>query len=235
MNKLFFSFTLALSMLIMADTVSQTLDQVLERHFAASGQGQLSKVSTVRLSGKAVQMGMELPYLQIQKRPDLMYMELEIQGTLMKQAFDGKMGWSVEPWISSTPRELTGPELSNLKKMAFIDSELLNWREKGHELELESSGAGGYIILKLSKEEGEVYHYHIDPGSHLLHKMVTSSKYEGHVVEGENIMSDFRDINGIRMPFRIEMRYGGKLLMTNIITKIEFDVMIDEKHFSMPR
>jgi hypothetical protein len=238
MNKLVFSFTLAFLMLIIPNTVAQTLDHVLERHFSASGQEQLSRISTVRLSGKAVQMGMELPYMQIQKRPNLMYMELEIQGTTMKQAFDGKEGWSVEPWMSPAPRELIGPELGNLKRMADIDSELVNWQEKGHELELagiEPSDAGGYFKLRLSKEGGEVYHYYIDTGSYLLHKMVTSSNFEGNVVDGETIMSDFRDVNGISVPFRVEMRYGGRILMTNIITKVEFDVMIDEDFFSMPR
>jgi hypothetical protein len=239
MNKAVFYFITITGILLMSlqSSAGQTLDQLLERHFRASGQERLSKVSTVITSGKAVQLDMEVPFKQIQKRPNMMYLELDIHGSKMIQAFNGVQGWSVEPWVTNQPRILAGPELSNLEEMASIDSDLFNWREKGHELEYigrEPSGDGEFFILRLIREQGEINLFFIDAGSYLIHKMVTSSNYGGTEVKGETIMTDYREIDGILVPFMIEMRMGGETLMTNIVEKIEYDALIEEKYFFPP-
>ncbi len=216
---------------------TQSLDHILTRHFEASGQERFSKVTTVRSTGKALQMGMELPFIQIQKRPDKMYLEIDIQGMKIIQSYDGERGWAVEPWIAPDPRELSGPELLNLGRMASIDSDLVNWKEKGHSLELmgkEPFEGREIYRLELIKDDGESYQFYIDSESYMVKRMVTLTNYEGNVVEGETILSDYRNIDGIRVPFKIESRIGGKTMMTNLIEKVEFDVVIEEGVFSRP-
>ncbi len=237
MHKLI--FFLAVSSLIAAapNAGAQSLDQVLQRHFDASGQERLSGIRSVRSSGRAVQMGNELPFLQIQKRPGMLYLELDIQGNKMIQAFDGREGWAVEPWSGPDPRRLEGPELNGLKQMARIDSDLVDWQKKGYDLELtgsDSSDGEEYFVLELKKEKGEVYNFFIDSGSYLLHKIVATSGQKGNQVSGETILGDYRAIEGIKVPFKIEMKYGGQTLMTNIIEKVEFDVVIGEDYFTSP-
>jgi hypothetical protein len=237
MHKLI--FLLAVSALIVAipNAGAQSLDQILQRHFDASGQERLSGISSVKSSGKAVQMGNELPFLQIQKRPGMLYLELDIQGNKMIQAFDGREGWVLEPWSGMNPRRLDGPELKGLEQMARIDSDLVDWQGKGYDLELtgtDSSDGGEYFVLELEKEEGEVYNFYIDSGSYLLHKIVTTSGQKGNQISGETILGDYRAIKGIKVPFKIEMKYGGQTLMTNIINKVEFDVVIGEDYFTSP-
>lgn len=236
MHKLF--ILLVVSALVpLVPNSAQSLDQVLQKHFDATGQEMLSGVSSVRSSGKAVQMGTELPFLQIQKRPGMLYLELDIQGNKMIQAYNGRQGWAVEPWMGPDPRRLDGPELNSLRQMARIDSDLVNWQEKGFGLELtglDSSDGREYFVLELKKEEDEVYNFYIDSHSYLLHKIVTTSGQTGNLVSGETILGDYRVINGIRVPFRIEMKFGGRTLMTNIIDKIEFDVVTGEDYFTSP-
>lgn len=237
MNKITILFLFAFFTWITQDSKAQTVDQILQNHFEASGQEKLSNVRSVRSSGKAIQMGTELPFLQVQKRPDQIYLELDIQGDRMIQAYNGREGWSVEPWLGSEPRELKGPELNNLKQMAGVDSDLVGWREKGHELDFvgrESSGSSEYLILELTKEKDEIYRFYIDSGSWLIHKMAMYSGFEGNNVEGETIMSDYRRVGGISLPFRIEIRYGGETLMTNIIDEVEFDGISEENYFTSP-
>jgi len=219
------------------NSTAQTLDQVLSRHLEATGQRQLSRVMTVRSEGKAVQMGMEMPFIQIQKRPDKMYLEIDIQGMKMTQSFNGERGWAVEPWMSNEPRELTGPELKYVRQTANIDSDLVNWQEKGYQLEYMGheplEGRQAYR-LRLQRAEDETYEYYLDSETYLISKMVVQTNYEGNIVEGETILGDYRSIGGISVPFRTEVRYGGQTLMTNVIDKVEFDVAIDDKVFSRP-
>ncbi len=220
-----------------ADTEAQSLERVLALHFEASGQELLNDVTTVRSAGRAVQMGMEMPFIQIQQRPDKMYLEIDVQGMKLIQAFDGKEGWSVEPWISDEPRRISGPELDNLGRMAVIDSDLVDWHEKGYQLSFagkEGSAGEEAFIIELEKEEDIVYRYFIDTDTYLLNKIVTFSDYGGNVVEGETILGRYADIDGIQVPLMTEIRYGGQTQMTNYIDKVEFDVYIDEATFSLP-
>lgn len=237
MKQTILIFVLAAITGLQDNATAQTLDQILARHLEATGQQQLSRVATVRSEGKAVQMGMELPFVQIQKRPDKMYLEIDIQGMKMIQSFNGEKGWAVEPWINSEPRELTGPELRNVRQTANIDSDLVNWQEKGYQLEYTGSepleGRHAYK-LKLLRGEDESYEFYLDSETYLITRMVVQTNYEGNIVEGETLLGDYRRIDGINVPFRTEVRYGGQTLMTNVIDKVEFDVSIDEKVFSRP-
>ncbi len=237
MNKSGISIMLTFLLFIVQYSGAQSVDQIINAHLKASGQDQLNKISTVRSYGKAVQMGMELPFLQIQKRPDKMYLEIDIQGMKMIQAYDGEKGWLIEPWVNPDSRELTGQELYNFGQMASIDSDLVDWDKKNYSLEFigrEKFYDSEVFRLKLIKDDGETYLFYIDVDSYLIKKMVTHSDYEGSIVEGETILSDYRDINGIKVPFMTEVRYGGQTLMTNLIEKVEFDVMIEDRFFSIP-
>lgn len=216
---------------------AQTLDQILENHFKASGQDKLSSVNSVVSSGKAMQMGMELPFMQIQKRPDNMYLEISVEGQKMIQVYNGKNGWALEPWVSPYARELSGPELKNVGLMARIDSDLVNWEEKGDLLEYtgkEIYEGNDMYLLKLTKETGESYQFFIDTETYLISKLVAHTNFGGNIVEGETILGDYRKINGVSVPFRTEVKYDGQTLMTNIIDSVGFDMEIDEHFFSKP-
>ncbi len=234
MIKVVFSILFAFLFSVIQNAEAQSIDNILNEHFKASGQDQLNNINTVRSYGKALQAGNEFPFLQIQKRPDNIYLEIDIQGMKMVQAYDGEKGYAIEPWINPDPRDLTGHELMNLGQMASIDSDLVNWKEKGCKIEYvgrEKYGDGKVFILKLIKYSGEAYQFYIDANSYLIRKIVTHTNYEGSTFEGETVLSDYRNINGIKVPFRTEMKYDGQTLMINIIENVEFDVVIEEKFF----
>jgi outer membrane lipoprotein-sorting protein len=236
MHKLFSFIPTCILLINMQFARTQTLDQVLDNHFRASGQEYLNNVKTVRSSGRALQMDMELPFLQIQKRPDKMYLEIDVQGIKIIQTYNGKEGWIIEPWIDNHPRELTRSELRNIELMAGIDSDLINWKENGYSLELTGKDVFDERVvydLKLVKN-GETYRFLIDSDTWLINKMVTGTNNDGNIVSGETILGDYRKIDGIYVPFRTEVIYGGETLMTNIIDKVEFDMEIDENIFEKP-
>jgi len=218
-------------------TSAQTVEQILNQHFSASGQGALSKITSVRSTGKAIQAGTELPFMQIQERPGKLYLEIEIQGVKMIQAYNGLNGWAIEPWMSSEPRKLTVPEVSNMAEMARIDNDLVNWEENGYSLEFigkEVLDGNDVFRLKLTKTADDTYQFFIDSETYLINKMVNYNDNAGKVAEGETILGDYRKINGIAVPFRTEVKYDGQTLMVNVLDKVEFDIELDESFFSQP-
>jgi hypothetical protein len=217
---------------------SQSLDEILKSHFEAINQEKLLKAKTLVAKGKALQMGVELPFTQIQKRPAKTYLEIEIQDMKLIQAFDGETGWTIEPWTgSSDPRDMGGQELKNIRQQANMDGDLYDWKNKGYELELvgkEELEGSEVFNLKLSKNEGDIYNYYIDAEAFVILKLKSRVNVEGNMIETETILSNYKPVEGIILPHTSEMKFNGQTMMQLVIEKIEIDAKVDDAKFVKP-
>src|SRR4030042_1971514 len=189
-------------------------DEILASYFETLGQKNILKVQTVTMTGKIMQMGMELPFKIIQKRPGKYYFELEMQGSKMQQAIDGETGWMVIPWTGSmVPNDIAGPELKAMKEQADIDGYLWKWKEMGFQLELvgtEDMEGTSVYNLRLTKEDGAVDNYYIDKDNFVLLKLKNKLVIQGSEIEQESLFSNFKQVNGILQPYNLEQRMNGQ-------------------------
>ena len=112
---------------------AQSLDDILKDHFSAIGQDSLLKVNTQRLKGKMVQGGVEIPIIQMAKRPDIMRVQGTFQDLTFVQTYNGKEGWSLNPFTGATdPQPMSEDELKTMKYQADMDGMLWNWKNKGY-------------------------------------------------------------------------------------------------------
>ena len=86
---------MSLAIFTVGPTYAQDLQSILDKHFKAIGQEKVLKVQTQVSTGKILQMGMEIPFKSITKRPGKAYMEMDLQGTKVVTAFDGVKGWAI--------------------------------------------------------------------------------------------------------------------------------------------
>jgi outer membrane lipoprotein-sorting protein len=238
MKKRKLMLTLAAIIALPVTIYAQSLDEILKNHFEAINQQKLLTVNTVVASGKAVQMGMELPFTQIQKRPAKTYLEVEIQNMKLIQAFDGENGWTIEPWTgSSDPRDMGEQELKNIKQQANIDGDLYDWKNKGYDLELtgkEDMEGSEVFNLKLTKNNGDIYNYYIDSEAFVILKLKSRVNVEGNIIETETILSDYKPVDGVIIPHSSEMKFNGQTMMQLIIEKIEINAKVDDTKFVKP-
>jgi outer membrane lipoprotein-sorting protein len=217
---------------------TQGLNEILDRYFKAIGQEKILNVQTQVSTGKILQMGMEIPFKTITKRPNMAYMEMDIQGTSVKMAYDGEKGWAIQPWTGSAdPVDLVGPELRTVKEMADFDGSLWHYAEKGHRLELlgkEDMEGTEVYVLKLTQKDGHVFHYYLDAEKYIALKMKTNLEVNGMETEMVAVMSDFTDVNGYLMPFRTDQSFDGQSSMTMIYEDVRFDEKIDNDIFRKP-
>ena len=93
----------ALSTPIFAQGTNQpTVDELVAKNMEAKGGATaLNSLQTLRSTGKLlVQEGqIELGYLQTKKRPDNVRTEASLQGMTQIEAYDGKDGWKVSPFL----------------------------------------------------------------------------------------------------------------------------------------
>ena len=80
------------SLLFIAATYAQTVDEVLADYFAANGQDKLLETTSMETKGKIIQGQFEIPFTSYHKRPFYFKSEAEFQGMKISSAFDGEKG-----------------------------------------------------------------------------------------------------------------------------------------------
>lgn len=220
---------------------AQSVDDVLAKHFDA--QGGLDKfraMKSIRLTGKmGVGPGMEAPFTMEKKRPGLMRMDFTFQGMTGTQAWDGKQGWSVMPFMGKKDPEPISPEdAKSIEEQADFDGPLVDWKDKGHALELmgkEQVEGAECIKLKVTRKNGEVDYWYFDAETYLLVKQEGKRTRHGTEIEGEVTFGDYKEVSGLMFPF--SMTSGAKGMpqkQTMTFEKIELDPELADARFVMP-
>jgi outer membrane lipoprotein-sorting protein len=217
---------------------AQDLDKILDKHFETIGQKKFLKVKSIQATGKAVMMGMDSPFKMISQRPNKIQVTVEFQGAKIIQAYDGETAWMINPMMGSAdPMDVTGPEADGLIESGDLDGQLWNYKEKGHQLELEGTeevdGAEAYV-LKLTKKNGNIDYYYLETESYLILKIKSKTIMNGSETEAEALLSNYQDVDGYLMAFTIEQKYGGQTAMTIMMDEVETNVEVDESIFSKP-
>lgn len=223
------------------DAHAQTVDEILAKHYdARGGLEKLKAVQTMRMTGKMVMgMGMEAPLTIEMKRPDKMRVDFSVQGMVGSQAYDGTVGWQVMPFMGKTDAEPVGAdELKQLQDQADMDGALVDWKAKGHLVELVGKepveGAEAYK-LKLTLKNGDVRHIYLDAEHFLEIRTDSKTTRMGGEVEIETSSSDYKAVEGLTFPFSMQMgAKGSPQKQTIAIEKIELNVPVDDARFAMP-
>lgn len=218
-----------------------TLDQVLAKHYAAmGGLEKLKAVKSMRVTMKMTSGPMEFPLVVETKRPNSIRTDVTIQGNAIVSAFDGKSGWSINPFQSAKkdPEPMTPEELRQMEIQADMDGPMVDWKSKGHVVELQGKEAvegSDAFKLKVTLKNGDIIYNYLDTDSYLQVKSTSKRKIRDTEIEGEQIMGDYKEVAGIMVPHSIEAGAKGmpqKQKMT--VEKVEFNVAIDDARFKMP-
>ncbi len=228
----------AIFMASMSMLSAQNLDEVLKQHFEAIGQEKLMKVNSFKTIGKLVQSGVEIPFMQMSKRPDFMRVEGTFQGLTFVQTYNGKEGWNVNPFAGvNEPQPMGEDELKSMKYSADMDGMLWNWKDKGYTVTLEGKedmeGTSCFKIKQVTKE-GDVFTYYIDSDSFMLLRNNTKVKVQGNEAETDTYFSNYMQAEGIAMPGKVDTKMNGQLIMTIVTDKVELNPELDKSLFEKP-
>ena len=136
---------------------AQTAEEIVAKNLKAKGGVEkLKAMNTVKITGTISAQGMEFPMTTWARRPNLIRREMQIQDKRIVNAFDGETVWAINPMMtgSDEPQELTGPMATMTKDDADFDGVLVDYKEKGHTVEL----VGAETL-----EGKKVYHVTPDP------------------------------------------------------------------------
>src|SRR6266481_2521936 len=188
---------------------AQTVDEIIAKNVQA--RGGLEKLKAVQSIKSTANMsmgqGMEAPGVLIQKRPRLARLDFTIQGLTAVQAYDGKSAWQIMPFMGKKdPEPMSADETKEVEEMADLDGPLVDYKSKGHQVEL------------LGKEKEE-----------------TKRTVRGSEQLIESSIGDYKDVDGVLFPFAMESGVKGSQEKQKLtITKIELNVPADDSIFKMP-
>lgn len=221
---------------------AQTADELIAKSIEArGGKDKLKAVKTLRMTGKmALPQGMEAPFTAELERPNKMRRDFTIQGMTGSMAFDGKNGWSLMPFMGKKEAEpMSGDDLKTLEDEADFDGPLVDYKEKGHQVELvgkeDVDGSPAYK-LKVTKKNGDVEYHYLDAEQYLEVKVEGKQKVRGQEIEGVSTLGNYKEVGGLIFPFSIESRQkGAPGGMTITIDKIEVNPDVPASRFDMPK
>ncbi len=216
--------------------VAQTVDELIARNLEAKGGlAKMRSIQTVKQTRRFNLQGMEAPVVMYSKRPNLVRQEISTAGRLVVMAFDGTTPWIVNPLTgSSAAIAVLGPQADAIRQESDFDGPLVDYRSKGTTIDLvgtETAGKSKVYHLKMTSKSGVVQHYYLDAETYLEVRLVTETD-TGNI---EQELSDYRDVDGLKIPFRIRTLANGVVQSETRVDAVEFNVKIDDAIFRMPR
>jgi hypothetical protein len=221
---------------------AQTVDEIVARHVAArGGREALAAVRTVRLTGRATAGPGRVAIVRREiARPGRIRTEFEFQGTTGVYAWDGSEGWRVSPLDGGfEPEPLPAEEARGAAEQADIEGPLVDWKAKGHRVELagtETLPGGRAHHLKVTLKAGGVRDLWVDAATGLVVKTVSTRRWRGREVSIETTFADYRESGGVRFSRAIETGVPGRPRRLRIVVEdVEVNPALDDARFRMPR
>jgi outer membrane lipoprotein-sorting protein len=226
---------------VAATAYAQTADEIVAKNLKAKGGVEkLKAMNSVKITGTISAQGMEMPMTTWAKRPNLMRREMQINDKRIVTGFDGITVWGINPMMSGSdePQELTGPMAQMTKDDADFDGVLVDYKEKGHKVELvgtETLEGKKVYHLKITKKNGQIQQYYLDAESGVEVRTVMSLQMGASTVaEVVTDLSNYQTIDGLSVPFSMKQSMNGTVAAEVKIDKVEFNLPIDETMFKMP-
>ena len=223
---------------------AQTADEVVDKYLAAiGGKEALAKltsrraIGTITVSTPVGDLGGPIEIDTKLPNKGRVAIDLDLSavgGDKMHQErkFDGTSGWTLSSMQGDT--EITGNELDNLRNNTF-PTPLLSYKTSGLTLEVlpkETLNGKPVVVLRATPKTGSPTKLYFDAATYLLMRTVSTvnSADAGGDIEQTSDLSDYRAVDGIKVPFQIT---NSNPLQSAVIklTKVEHNVALDDALF----
>jgi outer membrane lipoprotein-sorting protein len=239
---------LLLAALVLTSTAApaQTVDELVDKSLAASGgRAALGKITSRSMTGKmsvstengdisGTIEGLNEAPNKMRRLITLDLSQFGMGSATIEQRFDGTTGYQLDSMRGDSP--LSASQIENLKNSIF-PSPFLDYKERGTKILLggkDKVGDRDVYALSITPTSGPVTRLFIDASTYLpVRAIVTLEAPEVGSLEQTTDFSDYRDVDGVRVPFVIK---GSSAIQTFTITvtKVEHNVKVDPALFTKP-
>jgi hypothetical protein len=212
---------------------AQEAGKIVEQYLkAVGGSRAMSKIQTVTLEGTFTgDDGKSGTYTLDTKLPNRYYSELLVGDKSLIEAYNGKSAWHQN--AAGELGTLVGPEGMQLEAAAqFYNSHLLNPKKTKIALAVVGHAqvrGKDSLQLEITTATGVKRQVFFDPDTHLIVKEMATVGG----VEEEILYDDYRAIDGVKLPHKIELHRGSDKYEINV-TRAAINGTVGERVFDFP-
>jgi hypothetical protein len=227
----------AVSMTVLGHAAPQaTVDDIVLKNLNARGGLQrLRLITSIKQTGTLSMMGNETSLTVYSKRPNLLRQEMKVNGQMVINGFDGLTPWIINPLVGDTrPIIVSGPRADMIREQSEFDGPLVDYKSRGLTVNVEGielAGEQGLVHLRLTSASQQVRHLYLDAATYLDAKLMT----EQGQMKLEQVFTDYRDVDGVQVPFVIRTLTNGVVQSEIKLKQVEFNVKMDDAMFRVPK
>jgi hypothetical protein len=215
------------------------LGSELARQHAERAGNRLAALRSLRTEGRTFVGGEVVPFVTLAERPNHLRVESFTPRLRVILCYDG----SGAPWISHTatkggvPQDMAEVDARDFLLNADFDGPLVDYARKGFSVDYagedQIDGSKAYKLLLMGRND-EIFFLWVDAVTHEVVKRMVYRNQRGRRVTIETRFMDFRPVEGVLQPYRIETFADGELLYAMIIDRIEANPLIAPGAFARP-
>ena len=230
-------FLTAIFSFLLLSAKAQTADEIVQKYTQAmGGMDVLSKVTSYKVTGTVSGNGVDMPITTQVINGKSFRTDIDVMGQTITMVYHNNAGWSINPFTGATEAtDVTGPQLADFKSQTNLVTNLMDYKNRGHQLELlgtEDVESVKTIKLRLTtKEDGRVFTYFINATDFTIMKSVTKREMQGQEMDVESVFSNYKETGGIKFAYTREQKVDGQTLQEMLVEKVELNVPVDEAIF----
>jgi hypothetical protein len=213
-----------------ADEAQKIIDQYLK---AVGGSKAISRLQTLAIDGSVASIGDAAPgtFTSKVKRPNRFYTELRASGDTLIESYNGKSAW----------HQGAGGEIGTLLGHDAVEMEVAAQYYNAHLESLGKRKVGAAYKgeaqvhgrpareVELTYPAGVKWHVFFDTQTHLI----VEEKAQIAGIPREIYYDDYRAVNGVKVPYRIELTRGTENYSVSV-TRVGINEAIGERVFDFP-
>jgi len=217
---------------------AQTADELVDKHLEAiGGKDNWRKVTSMKMEATVSTQGMEIPVTLFQVHNKAMKQEINVMNMVGYVIMTTEGGWNFLPFMGQTaPEPMTADDLEVGKENLDIQGELLDYKAKGHSVELlgkEDVDGTECYKLKLTRKSGRGTTFLIDTKTNYIIRTVSKMKANGQEVDQTQNFSNYQKLPfGIVVPMSLE---NSGLPAPLVIAKMEVNPTIEASVFEVKK
>lgn len=215
----------------------EVLAAAVEAH---GGLEKLQAVKNIVVEGSTTAntpMGpMNLDIKEYQVHPDKFRQDIKTPQGEMSVTFDGTSGFALTPMgTQPLPPEMTGPIKDDLfRQPIWLLASLMQGVSSSQYTGTEDVLGKPAAILLVPQPSGEVVKVFVSEETHYIVKMGFREMEQGVVVNKETLLSDYRDVEGVKVPHHIQQNVEGELFTETRISNVVLNAELDDTLFQEP-
>jgi hypothetical protein len=220
---------------------AQTVEELVSRNIQAKGgMNKIKAINTRRMTGRLEGGGGFTGGVGLEnQRPNLVRQTFSQQGMTAVSAYDGSVGWQIQPFRGHKDPELMGDDdLRNLLLDADLDGPLVDSKEKGNTVEYlghDVVDGDDALRLKVTLKNNDIIYYYLDPDTYLEIRKEIQQFIRGSVRERIVDLGSYKPVAGVMYPFSISTGpRNNPGVQTVTVQKIEVNVPVESADFALP-